>query len=159
MGLGNGLLLSSVYSVEVAAADRRGAVVMVSFDIILSQKLDIQSVILNVFYQVELTFRCLGLITIAMLGYIPPPDLLVSPLSGLSSTGGPSPTSSPPSPSSPSSTASSSRSPPSSRARRLAKNNQHDAPIAQALEGSEEQPLVVVAPERRDSLLRMVGRR
>ena len=45
VGLGNGLLLSSVYSVEVAAADRRGAVVMVSFDIIMSQKLDIQSFI------------------------------------------------------------------------------------------------------------------
>ena len=45
VGLANGILLSSVYSVEVASADKRGAVVMV-----------------------ELTFRCLGIIAASLLG-------------------------------------------------------------------------------------------
>ena len=45
VGLGNGILLSSVYSVEIASADKRGTVVMV-----------------------ELTFRCLGVISASLLG-------------------------------------------------------------------------------------------
>ena len=45
VGLANGILLSSVYSVEVASADKGGAVVMV-----------------------ELTFRCLGIIAASLLG-------------------------------------------------------------------------------------------
>merc|ERR1712156_29590 len=46
VGIGNGILLSSVYSVEIASPEKRGAVVMV-----------------------ELIFRCLGLISIALLGF------------------------------------------------------------------------------------------
>jgi len=45
VGLGNGIVLSSVYSVEVAEPEKRGAVIMV-----------------------ELIFRCLGLISISVTG-------------------------------------------------------------------------------------------